>query len=85
MDHSNLVSTFADKILEPPLRLSEEFPEEVEFFCRRFIWSSNKSGFYTREKYFGTAERSPWRPFKRGDGKWQHLYTTLVGRKTFGL
>lgn len=78
MGHSNLDSTFSDKILAAPLRLSEEFPEEVQFFCRRFIWPSNRAGFYTREKYFGTAERSPWRPFKRANGQWQHLYTDLV-------
>ena len=54
--------------LEPevPVRLSVAFPAELTFFCRRFIWSSNKAGFYTRSSYTRTDPRStPWRPYKR--------------------
>jgi hypothetical protein len=59
-------------------RLSDAFPDEVDFFTRKFIWPSNRGGFYTRGGYFGTDKRRPWQPFKRFDGRWQHLYPKLV-------
>lgn len=40
--------------------LSEEHPEEVTCFKKKFLWASNRSGFYTRSSY-----EEPWRPRKR--------------------
>ena len=59
-------------------RLSDEYPDEFRFFCQKFIWSSSHEGFYTRANYFGTENRKPWQPFKRGSGQWQQLYSKLV-------
>jgi hypothetical protein len=63
-------------------RLADLFPEEIEFFKRRFIWSSNSDGCYTRHRYeplyvpvFGEVPK--WCPLKTRGG-WQRLYTELV-------
>ena len=32
----------------PPKPLAELYPDEIRFYAGRFIWSSNRSGFYTR-------------------------------------
>ncbi len=78
-EHSMIPMTL-DSSAEPfsAQRLSEQFPQEIGFFCRRFIWSSNRSGFYTRARYFSPDDRPAWQPYKRRDGEWQHLYPTLV-------
>ena len=63
-------------------RLADLFPDEIEFFKRRFIWSSNTRGCYTRHQYeeielpgFGILPK--WRPLK-SRGNWQTLYQELV-------
>jgi hypothetical protein len=61
-----------------PQRLSAEFPAEVNFFCRTFIWPCNHAGFYTRHQYFKSGDELPWRPYKLASGNWQHLHKTLV-------
>ena len=63
-------------------RLASEYPDEVEFFKRRFIWAYQNDGFYTRTAYEAfRIEDGPtfpkWRPFKTRGG-WQKLYTDLV-------
>ena len=65
---------------DAPPRLSVAHPAEFKFFCRRFVWASNRAGFYAREGYLKSDPRTtPWRPFKRAlTGKWQHLYPQLA-------
>jgi|GEM_PF-2242079 len=63
-------------------RLSDLFPDEIEFFKRRFIWSSNPGGCYTRHRYEthyvpGFGEIPKWCPLKTRGG-WQPLYAELV-------
>ena len=69
-----------DRVVSSPSldRLSEEFPEEIAFFQRILIWTSNTAGFYTRDAYHATDGRRPWQPFKKFGGAWQHLYQSLV-------
>jgi hypothetical protein len=64
------------------LTLHDLYPEEIDFFKRRFVWSSQTKGFYTRRRYDPVVDdlgrKLPkWLPFK-SRGRWQHLYTELV-------
>jgi hypothetical protein len=62
-------------------QLADLFPDEIDFFKQRFVWSSNTKGFYTRIAYelFETGSFTlPKRmPFK-ARGHWQPLYPELV-------
>lgn len=69
-----------DRTSEPTL--ADLYPEEVVFFKQKFIWSSNRQGFYTRHRYHPVTSDSgnllpKWQPFKR-QGGWQPLYAELV-------
>lgn len=70
---------------EKPKRLctlAELHPDEIAFFKRRFVWSSNKRGCYVRQRYekltLPSGQEIPkWCPVKTR-GEWQHLYPALV-------
>ena len=59
-------------------RLAEEFPNEIGFYCKAFVWSSHRHGFYTREGYYSEPQLPAWQPYKQWNGDWQHLYPKLV-------
>ena len=64
--------------LEPyrlPKPLAELYPDEIRFFASRFIWSSNRSGFYTRTGY---EKEKGWHARKRLGVEWMPLYPALV-------
>lgn len=62
--------------------LAELHPQEIAFFKRRFVWSSNSKGCYVRQRYeklvIPLVMTIPkWCPLKTR-GEWQHLYADLV-------
>lgn len=62
--------------------LAELHPQEISFFKKRFVWSSNTSGCYVRHRYeklvIPLVMTVPkWCPVKTR-GEWQHLYPALV-------
>lgn len=62
--------------------LAELHPQEIAFFKRRFVWSSNTKGCYVRQRYEKLVIPSvmtipKWCPLKTR-GEWQHLYPDLV-------
>lgn len=62
--------------------LAELHPQEIAFFKRRFVWSSNTKGCYVRQRYEKLVIPSvmtipKWCPLKTR-GEWQHLYPALV-------
>lgn len=59
----------------PTKRLAELHPEEIVFFKKKFVWASNRSGFYTR---IGYDHDQPWMPRKTFGGGWLPLYPALV-------
>src|SRR4051812_8352798 len=58
-----------------PQRLSELHPDEIRFFASRFIWSSNKSGFYIKHGY---GQDHPWRARKTSGDRWLPVYPALA-------
>ena len=60
---------------QPPKPLAELYPDEIRFFASRFIWSSNRSGFYTRTGY---EKEKGWHARKRLGVEWMPLYPALV-------
>ena len=65
MDPTNIVVAEAQKTQG---RLADLFPNEIEFFKRRFVWSSSTEGFYTRRAYepitLGGFTIPKWSPYK---------------------
>ncbi len=62
--------------------LAELHPQEISFFKRRFVWSSNTRGCYVRQRYEKllipfVMTIPKWCPLKTR-GEWQHLYADLV-------
>lgn len=62
--------------------LAELHPQEISFFKRRFVWSSNTKGCYVRHRYEKLVipfvmTIPKWCPLKTR-GEWQHLYADLV-------
>lgn len=62
--------------------LAELHPQEISFFKRRFVWSSNTKGCYVRQRYEKLVipfvmTIPKWCPLKTR-GEWQHLYADLV-------
>ena len=60
---------------QPPKPLAELYPDEIRFYASRFIWSSNRSGFYTRTGY---EKENGWHARKRLGVEWMPLYPALV-------
>lgn len=62
--------------------LAELHPQEIAFFKKRFVWSSNTKGCYVRQRYEKLVipfvmTIPKWCPLKTR-GEWQHLYADLV-------
>lgn len=80
-DNQELQFSSDDEFVREP-KLSDLYPEEVEFFKRTFIWASNTEGFYTRQRYHTVYDHlgnplPKWQPFRKY-GEWQPLYPELV-------
>jgi hypothetical protein len=81
---SNADAEFRTETEKPHWRcpLAELHPDEIAFFKKRFVWSSNKGGCYVRHRYeklkieYG-QDIPKWCPLKTRDN-WQHLYPKLV-------
>ena len=54
-----------------PKPLAELYPDEIRFFQSRFIWWSNRSGFYPRTGY---EKKKGWHARKRLGVEWMPLY-----------
>jgi hypothetical protein len=71
--YMNIVNSQQKVYNNPQKRLAELHHDEIVFYKKRFVWSSNRSGFYTRTGY-----NTQWYPKKKYNGEWQHLYAGLV-------
>src|SRR5579884_3016855 len=69
----NIVISGTEVQNNPVARLADLHPEEITFYKKRFVWASNRTGFYTRAGY-----DEQWKARKRYGVDWMPLYPKLV-------
>lgn len=70
----SIVTSWSEK---PADRLVDSYPDEIDYFQRRFVWPYQNGGFYIRTAYERVLGLPKWRPFKVR-GEWQRLHPALV-------